>query len=81
MIKAKTVTMKKLLMVVIVAVSAWGAAAQTEIKAWSRLIGANNYDLSHGMAVAPSGNVFVGGPKQSCEPNPRPIGRSNIGCI
>ena len=41
------------------------ASAQTEVKVWSRLVGAPNYDFGVGVAVDPSGNVVFGGPTQS----------------
>ncbi len=41
------------------------ASGQNEVKAWSRLVGAANYDFGHGVAVDPVGNVVFGGPTQS----------------
>jgi hypothetical protein len=41
------------------------ASAQTEVKAWSKMIGGSNYDYGQGIAVDPAGNVVFGGPTQS----------------
>ena len=57
--------MKRLLLTVSIAISTCYIHAQTEIQAWSKLVGAANYDFGVGVAVDPSGNVVFGGPTQS----------------
>jgi len=47
------------------ALGVFAVCAQTEVKMWSKLVGAPNYDFGGGVAVDPFGNVVFGGPTQS----------------
>jgi hypothetical protein len=57
--------MKNLFLATCLALGACGVSAQTEVKVWSQLVGAANYDFGVGAAVDPFGNVVIGGPTQS----------------
>ncbi len=57
--------MKKLTLTGFLALSTCCVHAQTEVEAWSKLIGAPNFEYGQGVAVDPSGNVVFGGPTQS----------------
>jgi hypothetical protein len=57
--------MKRLFLASLLVIGTVPLCAQTEVKAWSKLIGASNFDYGQGVAVDPSGNVVFGGPTQS----------------
>ena len=57
--------MKKILVLVLLFVSAVPVFAQPDVKVWTRLAGTGNYDEGYAVAADPSGNCIIAGATQA----------------